>query len=111
MRIFFECETNCDLPYINEAILRTKDGCEVIIDRDHTEFTYDEDAGKMWMEWRDIYIWDGNMPNYNVPENLFSDGTYIECLEVEDDAPEDYEFRLLSASFNGTVIPILHVGE
>lgn len=86
----FECETNCDTPYINCARFATKYG-EVEIDRDTTEYSYYEDEGRMTMDWVGLYIWGEEGANYNIPWDIF-DGAVLLGLYIEDDAPEDYRF-------------------
>ena len=102
MTISFECITNTDMPWINTATFLTNRG-EFTIDRNQTEYTYDSTTGLMSMIWKDIYIWDGDEPNYNIPDDFFEYAVLKE-LEVEDDAPAGYEIRCIHCYVEGKEI-------
>jgi len=102
MTISFECITNTDMPWINTATFLTNRG-ELTIDRDQTEYTYDSTTGLMSMIWKDIYILDGDEPNYNIPDDFFEHAILKE-LEVEDDAPAGYEIRCIHCYVEGKEI-------
>ena len=103
MTISFECITNTDMPWINTAIFFTNRG-ELVIDRDRTEYNYDPITGLMSMDWRNVYIWDGHEPNYNIPDDFF-DHAILKELEVEDDAPTNYEIKCIHCYIEGGEIP------
>lgn len=103
MTISFECITNTDMPWINTATFFTNRG-ELIIDRNRTEYTYDPITGLMSMDWKDVYIWDGHEPNYNIPDDFF-DHAILKELEVEDDAPTNYEIKCIHCYIEGGEIP------
>lgn len=88
MKISFLCETNnFELTYVNAAVFILKDGREVTIDRNKTEWGrnyYD----KLEMEWLDCYIWDGKN-EIEITDEEFEDAHFVR-FEVEDDAPDGY---------------------
>lgn len=94
-----------DVPYINLMTLLVNGKKFIALDRDRTEYDFDRETGRLDMTWLGLYIWDGEEPNYDVSEELF-DNAEIVGIEIEDDAPEDYEFRLEGATVNGKAIPI-----
>lgn len=95
----FECTSNTRTPWINTAIFAAEDGTEFVLDRCHTEYSFNPETGEQPMEWRDVYLWDGEDENYDIPENLIKNATLKE-LEVEDDAPEDYEISCTGCWIN-----------
>ena len=97
--------TNHEYPYINVAHFLTRDNKEVILDRTRTGYSYDEKTGKMSMDWSGIYIWDGENENFDIPDGFLNGATLL-CLEVEDDAPEGYEFRCVGCNADGENIQI-----
>ena len=88
----FIAETNYSVPYINTAIFETKYG-DIIIDRQRTEWTYDNTNGLMTMEWSGCYIWDGETKNYNIPIDVLKSAR-LKKIEIEDDAPTDIFFKV-----------------
>ena len=109
MRISFNCTTNVGIPYINIATFLKKDGTRVVVDREITEYTYDKKTGKMSMEWRGCYIWDGESESYDFPYDIFN-GAVLESLEIEDDAPEKYAFTCdrcyVDTGFTSKEVPV-----
>ena len=91
MTIYFICKTNNHVPYINTAKFLTKTGM-ITVDRDETEYDYDGESGQLEMTWKHVYIWDGNNKDYDSAEDLAENAIFAE-LEIEDDAPEDYEIE------------------
>ena len=90
MRICFTGTTNKNYVMVNTLILKNnKDESkpDIVIDRDLTEYTIED--GIIKMEWRGCYEWDGENPNYNIDYLDLDD--YEADIELEDDAPEDYE--------------------
>ena len=105
MRIVITAETNCPTPYVNTAQFMTKYG-ELIIDRDRTEWSYNEADNIMTMEWIGCYIWDGETENYDIPAGAF-DTAVLNSIEIEDDAPEDIVFKVKTVLVSGREVPIL----
>lgn len=98
--------TNHDTPYLNTLTLLTDDGKYVVLDRQCTEYTYDKITGRMTMDWVNLYIWDGETENYNIPDDIF-DNAIVTKIEVEDDAPAGYTFRPITVEKDGVSLPIL----
>ena len=97
MDMRFTGTTNKDYIMVNAVVFTMKDGNKVVVDRDTTEYTIEED-GKFDMVWRRCYIWDSDNSTkeylkygneYLVEENIESAD-----FEIEDDAPADYEIHL-----------------
>lgn len=107
MNIYFECKTNHQIPYINIMTIISPEGNEIVIDRDTTEFSFDENNNKMKMEWINPYIWDGEKPDYRIPDNVFKKGCFVKEIEIEDDAPEGYECHIDKVYVDGLLIPFL----
>ena len=98
-------KTNHPVPYINVLIIETKYGTKYVIDREHTEYSYDEETGVMTMDWHGTYIWDSYV-NRPVSEGLLECASVIE-IEIEDDAPEGYYFDVLEVTTaDGIVLPV-----
>ena len=88
MRIEFNGTTNHPYMMVNTAHFRTKNGEEVVIDRDESSWTINDDK-TFSLEWRGCYLWDGEEAHYDIDGLL--DGADLIELEVEDDAPDaDY---------------------
>lgn len=102
MTISFVCIAT-SMPLVNTAVFVTDDG-DVVIDRDRTEYTYDATTGLLVMDWVDAYIWNGAFPCYNIPDD-FERRLVLKELEVEDDAPADYEIKCIRCYVNGKEIP------
>ena len=90
MRLYFRARTNSDTPYINVAIFRIGDKLYTI-DRHTTNYSYEEFDGDGYidMEWREVYIWDGENEIMITDDSFFDNAELIE-FELEDDVPEDY---------------------
>ena len=95
MHVEFKCSSNAKTPWINTAIFMV-DGEEVVIDRDTTEWVYDAKSKVVSMNWSDVYIWDGEDENYDIPVAFMEKAVFKE-FDIEDDAPENYEIK-----FRGT---------
>lgn len=88
-RISFTGTTNCsEQPYVNTATFRDTHGNYLTIDRDITEYTINDD-GTFTMEWCYCYVWDGENADYDVPDL----DAFI-SIEIEDDAPDDYQLEV-----------------
>ena len=108
MRIEFNCKTNKDYVMINTAIFHLKDGGELTIDRDETEWSINED-GTMSMLFNGIYFWAlndcdiftdekgyGYYPsNENIDDVKRLLSAAIVEFELEDDADADYEVECI----------------
>lgn len=100
MRIVFICkQKGSKTPFVNTAIFRKNDK-EFVIDRDTTYYEYDEKSSVLTMEWRGCYLWDGEKQDYNVTKDTFI-YTYLDHLELEEDAPEDYSLECLACNVDG----------
>lgn len=94
MELSFTCNYSCDEelmhPYINIAVFEL-DGNAFIIDRDETWFTINRENHILKMDWLDVYIWNGEYENYNIPEE-FADKAILKGLEIEaaEDVPISY---------------------
>lgn len=101
MRLSFVCKLpngTCGLesPHISEAKFRLPTGSEIIIDRDQTDYTMEDDY--LSMEWRGCYLWaiddnfifDEPTAYLNVSDGtkLLEDAELVELM-VEDDAAFD----------------------
>ncbi len=96
MRISFTGrQKGSDVPYLNLAVFRLPDGKRIRVDRDETD--YDFEDGDLSMEWRGCYVWDGEKPDYDITPEALKDAV-LEEVEIEDDAPEGYSFTLISYS-------------
>lgn len=104
MYLEFICKQNIEDPYINGAVFRLKDGSIVRIDRERTG--YDMEDGILNMGWSGLYIWDGENADYDIPEDFLEGASLIE-MEVEDDAPEGYEFECIICAVDGKRIPVI----
>lgn len=104
MKLCFSAATN-DVPYINTITLRTKDGEEIVLDRGLTEYAYSMESKHLEMTWGDVYIWDGEGENHNIPADIFDEATIID-VDIEDDAPADYQFVLEKVMVDDKEIPI-----
>lgn len=80
---------NCKGPWGNTISVKLKDGREIVLDRDQTEYTVNED-GTMTMEWLGVYIWNGENPDYDISEDMMN-GAKIISIEIEEDADPDYD--------------------
>ena len=94
MRLEFVGKVNKKLPdgmMINVAHFTFPDSeIDVVVDRDETEWTVNDD-GSYDMVWRSCYFWDGDH-EYYAPLMLADVLNKMEVkLEIEDDAPADYE--------------------
>ena len=96
----FVITTNSNVPLINTAVFKNKNGETVIVDRNTTEWEVDEiDDGlyRMYMTWRWCYIWDGDEEHYMDWEypvrNKFE---FVEFELEEDDVPENYSVNVES---------------
>ena len=107
MIITITAKTNCAAPYLNTLNIRTKDGSDITIDRQRTEYPYDETKKEMTMDWVGVYIWDGETENYDVPDDIFENVAHAE-IEIEDDAPKSYTFVPESITANGIDLPVKH---
>ena len=93
MKLYFKC-TNSDVSvWINSIKFELSDGEELIIDRDRTEWSFDDD-GTCSMTWLGCYIWNGEEEDYNIHAKDL-DGAEIISIDIEDDAPIGYEFSIL----------------
>lgn len=96
MVLHFEGKTNGDSVYINAARFILPTGERIVIDRDTTEYTIVD--GKLSMDWFGCYVWDGEKRNYDMPTScVFSN---LAGVEIEDDAPEDYELSITNACWS-----------
>ena len=98
MRICFIGTTNKNYVMVNTLILKNNNDESkpvIVIDRDLTEYTIED--GIIKMEWRGCYVWDGENPNYNINDLDLND--YEADIELEDDAPEDYELKINNILF------------
>lgn len=102
MNIDFVCNTNHDYVRINTLKVQLPSGTIITIDRDHTEFSINED--ELGMTWYGCYIWavDGydifgfhGCHDVNVEElnNLIMSGANV-FFELEDDVDSDYYVTL-----------------
>lgn len=94
MYVEFKCLSNTKTPWINTAIFMV-DGKEVVIDRGTTEWVYDAESRVLSMNWSDVYIWDGEDENYDIPVDLMKKAVFKE-FDIEDDAPENYEIKCIA---------------
>ena len=99
----FTAETNYPAPYVNTALFITKHG-DLTIDRDRTEWSYNEVSKLMTMEWVGCYIWDGETENHDIPIDTF-DTAILKSIEIEDDAPEDLYFKVKKVFAFGREVP------
>ena len=94
MNLEFVGKTNYEDLYVNTIdVVANVDGKfkQFTIDRDQTEWTYDEQTGDIKMLWRNVYIWDGEVSNYEIPDNSFDLISVVSVnLEEDDWIPEDY---------------------
>ena len=105
MRLEFSCylpngTCGLDTPYINKAKFMLATGSVISLDRLETNWDFEVKDGEAYlsMEWRNVYLWDiddvslfsSEVPILNEAAELLKGAELIE-LEVEDDAPENYE--------------------
>lgn len=90
MRIEFLChQKGSSVPYLNQAVFRLKDGSEIKVDREETEYSYEEDKERLEMAWNNCYIWNGKECDHDIDPEMFK-GSVLKEIEIEDDAPEGY---------------------
>ena len=94
-----------DVPYINLMTLLVNGKKLINLDRDRTEYDFDRETGRLDMTWRGVYIWTSYDQNYDIPEETFRNSEVVD-IEIEDDAPEGYEFQLEGVTVNGVAIPV-----
>lgn len=98
MRLEIDARTNIgDDMFVNEIIVKTPEGGEVILDRNSTSWTYDEETKEADVLWKEVYIWDPDgdgTPNFNVPASLISQENTYET-EYDAEAPEGYYFEII----------------
>lgn len=81
---------NCHGIWLNTITLKLQDGTCVLLDRDET--LYDGENG---MEWRGLYIWDGETENHDFDPEIFRNAV-VESYEIEDDVEEGYDIVIRS---------------
>ena len=87
IRLGFKGKTNSEFIYVNYITFEFKDGRQVNIDRNRTEYVIDN--GGFEMIWKGIYIWDGKKHDYKLDTKLF-DGAKIVHIDIDDEAPSNY---------------------
>ena len=98
MRLEISAKTNIgDDMFVNEIIVKTPGGKEVILDRNATCWTYDGETKEADVLWKEVYIWnpDGDgTANYDVPASLINQDNFYET-EYDAEAPEGYYFEIV----------------
>ena len=98
MRLEISAKTNIgDDMFVNEIIVKTPGGKEVILDRNATCWTYDGETKEADVLWKEVYIWnpDGDgTANYDVPASLINQDNIYET-EYDAEAPEGYYFEII----------------
>ena len=74
-------------------------GKEVVLDRDITEYTIHED-GSVDITWINVYVWNGDYPDYNISSEMFKSVTEMLTYEVEDDVDERYILNISKPSIH-----------
>jgi len=103
MNITFKCKINKDYIAINSLSCRLKNGSEIIIDRDTTQYDINDDM--LTMTWKNTYLWgiDGNFvfdqgnsyldgDSYKAAEKLL-DGAKV-WFNYESEADGDYKVTI-----------------
>lgn len=97
-RIEFHGTTNKNYVMVNTITFRLKDGREVTVDREKTEYTAEN--GKLEMVWKGCYLWDEENNDYMHLAYLNSQDidaireSEIVKVELEDDADADYKVNI-----------------
>ena len=93
MKLYFKCINSDTNTWVNNITVELLDGEELIIDRDQTEWSFNDDD-TCSMTWLGCYIWNGEEEDYNIRAKDL-DGAEIISIDIEDDAPIGYEFSIL----------------
>ena len=85
---------NCKGPWFN-TLIGSNNSKQIVFDRDETEFTvheYDPSTGyaKIDIQWNNVYIWDGETCDYDIPEDFIKHTTF-DNYDIEEDADENYD--------------------
>lgn len=99
MRITFTGKTNKQYGMINLCRFRAKNGDIFAVDRTETDWTVND--GQLFMEWRNVYLWElnGDCPfdseeaAWEFPDEKLAamlDGAELLEVELEDEADDDY---------------------
>ena len=95
MEFYFDVKCNHDMPYINTVTLLLKDGQLITLDRHSTIFQKTDRGNVCNMTWNEPYEWSGER-ELPLPAPKEFVGAKLVDYDVEDDAPEDYEFVVTS---------------
>lgn len=82
--------------FLNTVDVRMPDGSVITLDRDETNYDIYPD-GSCDFEWRSVYKWDGNNPDYNIDEDDFRSAEIISYY-IEDDVDDDYDLTIVSST-------------
>ena len=107
MRMCFLCKANRNLCMVNNAVFQMKDGSEVVVDREETNWAYDRELHELSMDWRGCYYWDGETERPLDDDNVHElDQAVKVWLSPEEDAPDDYLVILKECCLDdGTLFP------
>lgn len=105
-QLYFAVTQNNEMPYFNTAKFFFKDGASITIDRNTTEYCYDETLGILEMDWSELYEWNGEKENYDYDFELLEKAEKVE-LYIDDDAPEDYRCSTAKCYAESVEIPCI----
>lgn len=90
---------NCKGIWINTISIHKKNGEEIVLDRKWTEWEVKD--GNYSMEWYRPYIWNGEIENFDIPEDILDDVSHI-TIDVEEDADAEYKITIEQLRMNIT---------
>ena len=115
MKIHFEGNTNNSKLFLNGIVLIMKDGSEITLDREWTEWSVNDMTSECSITFTTPYIWDVEGQEYDGKKILEAiDNAKYFLSDIEEDAPADYELNLKELSFidsNGEEHNLKHYTE
>ena len=92
MKIWFRGKTNDQDVWIKEIAFNLTSGSTVILNRNITQYTVEDDI--VTMTWGGCYIFEGKRKTYSIKAADFK-GAEIAYVTVSDDAPKGYQIHIL----------------
>lgn len=100
MKIHFSGTTNMSSPMLNGIILVMPDKEEITLDREDTEWSYNEETKEISITFGTPYVWDGDGMEYDGKTIVdYIDKAKYFLTDIEEDAPIDYEISIKELSF------------
>lgn len=84
--------------WLNTITVRLKDGREVVLDRDQTDYSslrvVEYQQAYFDVEWSGVYVWDGENMDYSISADMFRDCVLVDYM-IEEDADDEYVFKIM----------------